>query len=74
MNKILTVLACLSVFMAEAQNPASQPKKQKYIPVDWKHYNANPNYKPTTLKTGVTGNVNSMMISNTCFSSSFAKR
>lgn len=60
MKKILTFFACLSLFFAEAQTPAKP--RPKYIPVDWKHYNANPNYKPMTLKSGVTGNVNSMML------------
>lgn len=65
---IITI--CILVFsfglsMAQTPTPTTTapPKpKRKYIPVDWKHYNANPNFKPMTLKSGVTGNVSSMMV------------
>ena len=54
-----------SLSIAQTPTPATPapPKpKRKYIPVDWKHYNANPNYKPVTMKSGVTGNVSSLMM------------
>lgn len=50
---IFLILCTILSFSIYAQNPTP---KQKVLPVDWKHYNQNPTYKPTTLKHGAVGN------------------
>lgn len=50
---ILLLLVCMTFFLAKAQIPQ---QKKIPIPVDWRHYNNNPNFKPATMRHGAVGN------------------
>ena len=50
----------------EMDTPKETAKKSlpstKYTPVDWRHYNHNPSFKPTTLPNGTVANIEALKV------------